>query len=85
MHKRLADLLNNEQIRPVFLASDRTEVECQVQQLITQSAPSHHICSIGNTFLGDIGRITLRIPLFLGLYPMIIVQDSKHGRKTARN
>ena len=85
MHKKLANLLNNEQIRPVSLASDRTEVECQVQQLITQSAPSHHIYSIGNTFLGDIGRITLRIPLFLGLYPTIIVQDSKHGRKTARN
>lgn len=85
MHKKLADLLNNEQIRPVSLASDGTEVERQVQQLITQSAPSHHIYSIGNTFLGDIGRITLRIPLFLGLYPTIIVQDSKHGRKTARN
>ena len=85
MHTTLAALLHQRGIHPVSLASDGTEVERQTQDLIANSAPSYHVYIIPNKILGSIGNISLRIPLFLGLYPFVIVQDSKHALKTARN
>ncbi|KAF9522037.1 hypothetical protein CPB83DRAFT_899987 [Crepidotus variabilis] len=35
--------------------------------------------------LGLVGQILLRIPLYRGRYPYIMVQDSKHALKTGRN
>jgi len=85
MHTTLAALLHQQGIHPVSLASDGTEVERQTQDLIANSAPSHYVYIIPNKILGSIGNISLRIPLFLGRYLFVIVQDSKHALKTARN
>ncbi|KAJ7173525.1 hypothetical protein C8R46DRAFT_1255776 [Mycena filopes] len=83
MHTELADLLHDYDIHPVSLSSDGAEVERSAQRTIAQSAPNHYIYVIPNSTTGC--QITLRIPLYYGQHPTIIVQDSKHALKTARN
>lgn len=86
MHFKLADLLDNENIHPVSLSSDGTEVERLTQRLITATIPTHHVYVIPNCQIpGGKGNLVLRIPLYKGRHPIIIVQDSKHALKTARN
>lgn len=85
MHTKLADLLHQQNIHPVSLASDGTEVERQTQDLITDSASSNVEYIIPTKSLGPSGNNRLRIGLYHGLYPFIAVQDSKHALKTARN
>ena len=83
MHIKLADLLHQQNIHPVSLSSDGTEVERQTQDLITHSASGYVEYVIPTKSLGSSGNILLRISLYRGLYPFVAVQDSKHALKTA--
>ncbi|KAJ7780986.1 hypothetical protein B0H16DRAFT_1496749 [Mycena metata] len=83
MHHELADLLHAADIHPISLASDGAEVERSAQRMIASSAPNHYVYVIPNPTRGC--QITLTIPLYYGRHPTIIVQDSKHALKTARN
>ena len=85
MHVRLADLLHQQNIHPVTLASDGTEVERQTQDLITDAASGYVEYIIPTKSLGSSGNVLLRVNLYHGLYPFITVQDSKHALKTSRN
>ncbi|KAJ6585790.1 hypothetical protein B0H19DRAFT_926943 [Mycena capillaripes] len=83
MHSKLAQLLHEYNIHPISLSSDGAEVERAAQRMIAQSAPSYHIYVIPNLTPGC--EITIKIPLYYGHHPTIILQDSKHALKTARN
>ncbi|KAF8803503.1 hypothetical protein BYT27DRAFT_7259964 [Phlegmacium glaucopus] len=85
MHIKLADLLHQQNIHPVSLASDGTEVERRTQSLITDSASGYVKYIIPTKSLGPSGNTLLHIGLYRGLYPFVAVQDSKHALKTARN
>jgi hypothetical protein len=85
MHIKLTNLLHQQNIHPVSLASDGTEVELQTQDLIAHAASGYVEYIIPTKSLGTSGNILLRINLYLGLYPFITVQDSKHALKTSRN
>jgi hypothetical protein len=82
MHFQLTDLLHRAHIYPVSLSSDGTETERRLQRLVVDTAHCVYKYTIPNTTTGC--TINLDIPLFHG-YPSIMVQDSKHGLKTARN
>ncbi|KAH7905193.1 hypothetical protein BJ138DRAFT_1130617 [Hygrophoropsis aurantiaca] len=80
--KLIVGLLERD-IIVVSYACDGTQIERVVQQMIVDSAPYiatyiiHHPCP---------GRpdIVLKFPMFNG-HPVIMIQDSKHALKTARN
>ena len=82
MHKTLILLLHEARIHPCSLSSDGTETEQKLQDLIVQAAPSFLDYHIPNSVAGC--SVHLKIPLHYR-FPSIIVQDSKHGLKTARN
>ncbi|KAJ6504529.1 hypothetical protein DFH09DRAFT_943717 [Mycena vulgaris] len=83
MHFKLAELLHEHDIHPISLSSDGAEVERAAQRMIAESAPSYHIYVIPNPTPRC--EITLKIPLYYGYHPTIILQHSKHALKTARN
>lgn len=83
MHRRIIALLDEHDIHPVSLASDGTDVERQTQAKITAAAPKILPFTIRNSHKGC--QINLEIPLHNGTWPFVIVQDSKHALKTARN
>ncbi|KAJ6554369.1 hypothetical protein B0H19DRAFT_1071772 [Mycena capillaripes] len=82
-HSKLAQLLHEHSIHPISLSSDGAEVERAAQRMIAESAPSYFIYVIPNATPGC--EITLKIPLYYGHHPTIIIQDSKHALKTAHN
>ncbi|KAJ7652490.1 hypothetical protein DFH06DRAFT_1331114 [Mycena polygramma] len=83
MHHKLADLLHEYNIHPISLSSDGAEVERAAQRIIARSAPTYHIYVVPNPTTGC--TIEIKIPLYYGQHPTIILQDSKHALKTARN
>jgi len=82
MHKKLTALLFAADIYPVSLSADGSETERATQRLIAQSADTYRLYTITNKQPGC--EIQLTIPLFNNR-PAVMVQDSKHGKKTARN
>lgn len=82
MHFEITTHLHNANLHPVSLASDGSEIERATQRLIAQSATAEWTYTITNTNKNC--DIHLRIPLF-HRYPAVVVQDSKHAMKTARN
>lgn len=82
MHFEITALLHNANLHPVSLASDGSEIERATQRLIAQSATAEWTYTITNAEKNC--DIHLRIPLFHE-YPAVVVQDSKHAMKTARN
>jgi len=82
MHKKLTKLLSDANIYPVSLSADGSETERSTQRLIAQSADSHRHYVIPNNQPGC--SIEITIPLFNNR-PSVLCQDSKHGKKTARN
>lgn len=82
MHDDIISLLHDAGLHPVSLSSDGSETERSLQRLIHQSAPD----LLRYTIVHDHPNCTIRleIPLIHG-QPSIIVQDSKHALKTARN
>lgn len=82
MHDQVITLLHNAHIYPVSLSSDGSEVERSVQRMIHQSAPD----LLRYTIVHELPNCTvnLEIPLIYD-HPSVIVQDSKHALKTARN
>lgn len=82
MHFEITGLLHEAGLHPVSLASDGSEIERATQRLIAQSATAEWTYTISSTEKNCV--IPLRIPLFHG-YPAVVVQDSKHAMKTARN
>lgn len=82
MHNTLVQLLHDNGIHPVSLASDGSETERATQRRIVQGATEYFPYVISHEEPNCILRF--RIPLFHG-YPAIVVQDSKHALKTARN
>ncbi|VDB87010.1 unnamed protein product [Peniophora sp. CBMAI 1063] len=82
MHERICALLHAVNIHPVSAAADGAETERKLQRLISASAHSVLQFTIGNGLA--IGAASFSIPCFYGL-PCVLVQDSKHALKTARN
>ncbi|KAJ6521817.1 hypothetical protein DFH09DRAFT_1424506 [Mycena vulgaris] len=74
-----ANYLHN--IHPISLASDGADVERAAQRSIADSAPEHLVYVIPNPTPGC--ETILKIPLYYGHHPTIILQDSKHTLKTA--
>jgi hypothetical protein len=83
MHQQLAQLLHEADTHPISLASDGAEVERAAQRMIADSTSDYFICPIPNPTPGC--HIILKIPLYDGRHPTIVLQDSKHALKTARN
>lgn len=80
-HARLVALLVEAGIVPVAYASDGTEVERKLQRRIVSSTATKDI-SVGNS------RTDLAFTIPVAIFdhrPMIMIQDSKHSVKTARN
>lgn len=84
MHDRVAAMLHMHGIHPISGASNGTETERSLQDLISQAAPSSKAYTISNSHSNS-AIISLTIPLIDGQHPFIAVQDSKHALKTARN
>ncbi|KAJ3513597.1 hypothetical protein NMY22_g14994 [Coprinellus aureogranulatus] len=84
MHDRVVEMLHMHDIFPVSGASDGTETERLLQELISQAAPSSKTYTIPNSHSNS-AIISLDIPLVDGQHPFVAVQDSKHALKTARN
>lgn len=85
MHDKVMAFLAVHDIHPTSAASDGTETERALQDLIGRSAPSSQSYTIPNTFFGPTAIVTLTIPLVDSQHPIVLVQDSKHALKTARN
>ncbi|KAJ7022802.1 hypothetical protein C8F04DRAFT_1272209 [Mycena alexandri] len=83
MHHQLTERLHEHNIHPVSLAADGAEVERAAQRMITAAAPAFSIYAIPNKKKGC--SVVLQIPLYYDKHPIVIIQDSKHGLKTARN
>ncbi|KZV71006.1 hypothetical protein PENSPDRAFT_685015 [Peniophora sp. CONT] len=82
MHKRLTGLLHAHGLHPTSCASDGTETERKLQHLIWESAPEYFEFEIVMPLANC--TIRFRVAIINGV-PVIFVQDSKHGLKTARN
>ncbi|CAK5278910.1 unnamed protein product [Mycena citricolor] len=83
MHLELLNLLHSHNIHPISMSSDGAEVERSVQRTIAETATTYDVYCVPNPNRGC--NIELCIPLFYGKHPGVMVQDSKHGGKTARN
>ncbi|KAK7017561.1 hypothetical protein VNI00_018575 [Paramarasmius palmivorus] len=83
LHQELVRLLAESYIYPVSMACDGTETERKLQRLIHVNAAGVQYFSIENSFSPAI--VQLEIPTFYDGRPAVLVQDSKHARKTARN
>ncbi|KDR66292.1 hypothetical protein GALMADRAFT_283972, partial [Galerina marginata CBS 339.88] len=82
MHRKLTGLLAGAGIHPVSLSADGSETERATERLIEQSADEHRHYVIPSAHPGC--SVHLVVPLFNGR-PSVLCQDSKHGKKTARN
>ncbi|KAH7918146.1 hypothetical protein BV22DRAFT_1108436 [Leucogyrophana mollusca] len=82
MHFELTELMHRAGLHAISLPSDGTETERSAQCIIAASAHEVFIYGIPNKVSGCTVELTL--PLFHSR-PSILVQDSKHGAKTARN
>ncbi|KAH7910134.1 hypothetical protein BJ138DRAFT_1114345 [Hygrophoropsis aurantiaca] len=82
MHFKLSEMMHAVGLHAVSAAADGTETERGAQRIIVASAQSVFLYGIPN----DVPGCTLEysIPLFHNR-PMVAVQDSKHGAKTAQN
>ncbi|KAF8173724.1 hypothetical protein K438DRAFT_1920853 [Mycena galopus ATCC 62051] len=80
---KITNLLHEHDIHPISMSADGAEVERAMQRIIAESAPTYRIYAITNPTPGCF--LELRIPLYFGQHPTIMVQDSKHALKTARN
>lgn len=74
-----------QKIQVVSYASDGTETERKLQRMFAQTAST----TLEHTFEApedepDLPKLTIRIPLF-DSQPIVMIQDSKHALKTARN
>ncbi|KAF8171785.1 hypothetical protein K438DRAFT_2024000 [Mycena galopus ATCC 62051] len=83
MHQELAQLLHEADIHPISLASDGVEVKRAAPQMNADSAADYYIYHIPNPTPGC--QLTLKIPLYNGRHPTLVLQDSKRALKTARN
>ncbi|KAH7929600.1 hypothetical protein BV22DRAFT_1029216 [Leucogyrophana mollusca] len=82
MHFELTDLMHQAGLHAISLPADGTETERAAQRIIAASAHAECVYPIPNKVPGC--ALELVLPLFHSR-PTIIVQDSKHGAKTARN
>lgn len=70
-------------IMVVSYSSDGTDTERGVQSAIVNSAPLHKVITLHHP-VSECDDITIRIPIIDG-QPVMMIQDSNHGRKTLRN
>lgn len=86
LSQKVLEGLISRGVKVVSYACDGTEVERAVQRLLTSRAPSRLEYTIQNPRSErDSGNyIKLTIPVIKG-QPVVMIQDSKHGLKTARN
>ncbi|EJD37182.1 hypothetical protein AURDEDRAFT_129656 [Auricularia subglabra TFB-10046 SS5] len=82
LHKQVWGMLRDAHIHPIAYAADGTETERKLQRLITQSATSTDRYDIPNPQNGC--SLSIDVPVIDG-HPVVMVQDSKHAMKTARN
>ncbi|KAH7912049.1 hypothetical protein BJ138DRAFT_1005353, partial [Hygrophoropsis aurantiaca] len=80
---KLIEGLLDREIIVVSYACDGTAVERSVQAIITEEAPRHTVYTFKHPFPSR-PNIILKIPTFNG-HPVVMIQDSKHALKTARN
>lgn len=85
MHDQVMGQLAGHNVYPVSAACDGTETERALQDLVSQSAESSQTYTIPNTHIGPSANVTLTIPFSHLNRPLVLVQDSKHALKTARN
>ncbi|KAH7918497.1 hypothetical protein BV22DRAFT_1134542 [Leucogyrophana mollusca] len=82
MHFELTELMHQEGLHTISLPPDGTDTEHSAQCIIAASTHEVFIYGISNKVPGCTVELTL--PLFHSR-PSNLVQDSKHGTKTARN
>lgn len=70
-------------LKVVSYACDGTDTERGVQTAIVDSAPTHKEFTLKHPLPGC-SNIVIKIALLDG-YPIVMIQDSNHGRKTFRN
>ncbi|TFY61742.1 hypothetical protein EVJ58_g4317 [Rhodofomes roseus] len=81
--RRLIMGLAERKIHVASYACDGTETERSVQRLITSQSPRRIVHTIKHPIEG-MSDLTIAIPTYHGL-PTVMIQDNKHGLKTARN
>lgn len=83
LSRKIIDGLVAHNIRVVSYACDGTETERAVERLLVEQADSIITQTITNPREG-LPDIVIEIPVFGG-FPIVMIQDSKHALKTARN
>jgi hypothetical protein len=81
MYNKVIEGLRARGIHPITGPSDGTETERSLQDLVKACTPKKHAFSIANSYHSK-AVAHLSIPLLSSRYPFILIQDSKHGRKT---
>ncbi|KAH9841944.1 uncharacterized protein C8Q71DRAFT_885445 [Rhodofomes roseus] len=81
--RRLIMGLAERKIHVASYACDGTETERSVQRLITSQSPRQIVHTIKHPIEG-MSNLSIAIPTYHGL-PTVMIQDNKHGLKTARN